>query len=109
ASGASRPGPAMGREVSPTVVIADDDPDIRGLVAVAVKRAGLDLLHAAADGEQAWAALQDHHPDLVVLDVSMPVFSGLELCRMLRSDASFDATIVVLLTAGVDQQSHEAG
>jgi DNA-binding response OmpR family regulator len=99
----------MEGEMSRTVVIADDDTDIRGLVAIAVKRAGLELLHAAEDGEQAWAALQEHHPDLVVLDVSMPGLSGLELCRKLRADESFTHTTIVLLTAGVDQMSREAG
>jgi len=92
-----------------TVVIADDDPDIRMLVAIAVKRAGLELLHSAADGIEAWTALSEHRPDLAVLDVSMPGHSGLDLCRKLRADAAFGSTTIVLLTAGVDQQSHEAG
>jgi len=95
--------------MSATVVIADDDPDIRALVAIAVARAGLVLLHSAADGAEAWNALSRHRPDLAVLDVSMPGQSGLELCRRLRADDAFSDTTVVLLTAGVDQQSHEAG
>ncbi|HEY8912910.1 response regulator transcription factor [Lacisediminihabitans sp.] len=91
------------------VVIADDDPDIRALVAIAVKRAGLELVEAAADGIAAWHALQTHRPDLAVLDVSMPGLTGLEVCRLARADDSLDGIHLVLLTAAVDDQSRAAG
>lgn len=91
------------------VVIADDDPDIRALVAIAVKRAGLELVEAASDGTAAWHALQVHRPDLAVLDVSMPGLTGLDVCRLARADDSLDGIHLVLLTAAVDDQSRSAG
>lgn len=91
------------------VVIADDDPDIRGLVAIAVKRAGLELVAAAADGHEALAALREHHPDLAVLDVSMPGPTGLEICRTVRADESFAGLTIVLLSAAVDEKSQSTG
>ena len=91
------------------VVIADDDPDIRALVSISVRKAGLELIVAAADGDQAWAALQEHRPDLAVLDVSMPGKTGFELCRLARADAELAYLQIVLLTAAADDQSRASG
>ncbi|QNE46250.1 response regulator [Glaciihabitans sp. INWT7] len=91
------------------VVIADDDPDIRALVSIAVTRAGLDLVAVTEDGDAAWEALTALRPDLAVLDVSMPGMTGLELCARVRADDSFADTRIVLLSAGVDDNAREAG
>ena len=91
------------------VMIADDDPDIRALVSIAVTRAGLDLVAVTEDGDAAWEALLEHRPDLAVLDVSMPGMTGLELCARARADDSLANTRIVLLTAGVDDNAREAG
>jgi DNA-binding response OmpR family regulator len=92
-----------------TVVIADDDADIRALVAIAVDRAGFDLVATAEDGTQAYAAILEHRPDLVVLDVSMPGMTGLEVSRLVRNDIALDGTMIVMLSAAVDEQSRDAG
>jgi DNA-binding response OmpR family regulator len=91
------------------VVIADDDPDIRELISIAVTRAGLDLVAVTEDGDTAWSALQEHRPDLAVLDVSMPGMTGLEVCSLARADDSFGGTRIVLLSAGVDDNARAAG
>ncbi|MGE7205089.1 response regulator [Sphingomonas sp. NPDC019816] len=66
-----------------TILIADDDPNIRQLLVFALGKAGLDTIEAA-DGEAALAAALTHAPDLVVLDINMPRMDGLEVCRRLR-------------------------
>ena len=91
------------------VVIADDDPDIRGLVAIAVRKAGFDLVGQAADGASAWSAVTEAHPDLVVLDVSMPGMTGLEVAKLIRADESFAGTRIALLSAGVGESAIQAG
>lgn len=91
------------------VVIADDDADMRMLVEIAVRKAGLALAAVAADGDEAWQAIRDHKPDLIVLDVSMPGMSGLDVCRLVRSDPTLAHTPVLLLSAGVSGASREAG
>jgi CheY-like chemotaxis protein len=91
------------------VVIADDDADMRMLVEIAVRKAGLVLAAVATDGEQAWQAIVDHTPDLIVLDVSMPGMTGLEVSRRVRSDPTLAHIPILLLSAGVSGASREAG
>jgi DNA-binding response OmpR family regulator len=91
------------------VIIADDDGDIRSLIAIAMTRAGLELVASAGTGDSALAAIREHHPDLVILDVSMPGMTGLEVTRELRADPSFDRTRIFLLSAGVTDAAIAAG
>ncbi|KTT72302.1 hypothetical protein NS319_04705 [Sphingomonas sanguinis] len=67
-----------------TILVADDDPNIRQLLVFALGKAGLDTIEAA-DGEAALAEVARHAPDLVVLDINMPRMDGLEVCRRLRA------------------------
>jgi two-component system OmpR family response regulator len=67
-----------------TILIADDDPHIRQLLAFALAKAGLDTIEAE-DGEAALTEVERHAPDLVVLDINMPRMDGIETCRRLRA------------------------
>jgi len=82
------------------VLVADDEEDIRLLVCVAVRKAGGTVVAAVADGAQALAAARTERPDLLVLDVSMPEVSGLEVCEQLRADPATAGARVLLLSAG---------
>lgn len=91
------------------VVVADDDGDIRSLVSIAVKRAGFELVGAFDNGSDAWAAVQQLRPDVVILDVSMPGLTGLEVTRKIRADAALAGARIIVLSAGVDDISRGAG
>ena len=67
-----------------TVLIVDDDPHIRQLLAFALTKAGIGTMEAG-DGEEALAAVAQHAPHLVILDITMPRMDGLEVCRRLRA------------------------
>ncbi len=92
-----------------TVVIADDDADIRALVRISAVRAGLNVVSEAADGDEALAAIRLLTPDLAILDVTMPGMSGLEICRAVRSDPALDRVQILLVSAAADETSIAAG
>jgi DNA-binding response OmpR family regulator len=87
-------------DVSTRVLVADDEEDIRLLVALAVRKAGCTVVAAVADGRQALTAARAERPALVVLDVSMPGATGLEVCAALRADPATAGCRVLLLSAG---------
>jgi DNA-binding response OmpR family regulator len=82
------------------VLVADDEEDIRLLVCLAVRKAGCTVVAAVADGTQALRSARTEHPELVVLDVSMPGATGLEVCEALRADRATAGCRVLLLSAG---------
>ena len=91
------------------VVIADDDADIRALVSIAVRRAGLEVVAEESDGVAALDAVRRLQPDLAILDVSMPAMSGLEVCRSVRAESSLDGVRLVLLSAGAEDRARSIG
>ena len=80
------------------ILIADDEPNILISLEYLMKREGYEV-SLARDGEEALAALAEHRPALVLLDVMMPKKSGLEVCQALRADEALTDTLVLMLTA----------
>ncbi len=66
------------------LLLVDDSPEVRAIVAHLCKRSGI-RLDACPAVAPAWDFLQQQTPDLVLLDVQMPPVSGIELCRLVRA------------------------
>ncbi len=81
-----------------TVLIVDDNPAGREVLADALETEGYSLAFAA-DGHEALSAAEKVKPDLILLDVMMPVMDGFEMCRRLRGDAGLAEIPVVMVTA----------
>ncbi|MGY1771610.1 response regulator transcription factor [Blastococcus sp. SYSU D00813] len=96
-------------QTAPRVLVADDEDDIRGLVRLAVRRAGCTVVAEVADGAAALAAARDEVPDLAVLDVSMPGATGLEVCAALRAEPATAGVRVLLLSAGASAEDVARG
>ncbi len=80
------------------ILVVDDDPDIRALVALTLRRAGHDV-HTANDGEAALAAAEELRPDLVAMDWMMPRLTGVEVCEALRARPHLATMGIVLMSA----------
>ena len=95
--------------MSPSVLIVDDDPFIRKLVATTLEDVAGFELKEAANGREALEVAGESPPELVFLDVDMPEVDGYEACRRLRADpATAQATIVMLTAAVGDEAEREA-
>jgi two-component system response regulator ResD len=88
-----------------TVLVVDDEPTIREIVAGYLERDGYRTLQAA-DGNRARELLERDPPDLVVLDVMLPGADGLELCRWIRSRSRLP---VIMLTARGEESDRIVG
>lgn len=91
------------------VLVADDDPDIRNLIEIAVRRAGMIVVDSVDNGSAALDRVAAGGIDLAVLDVSMPEMSGLDVLRALRSATAAQGPRVVLVSASVGSAALEAG
>jgi DNA-binding response OmpR family regulator len=91
-----------------TVVLAEDDVDIRDLVQIVLE--GLDLtVMAVGTGGDALQACRDTMPRLVLLDITMPGMNGLEVCREIRSDDKLHDLPIILMTARAQASDVAAG
>lgn len=77
------------------VLLADDHQMLRQAVRRALEDSGIDVIGEAGDGDQAVMLTQTLHPDVVLMDVSMPVLDGIEACRRI-SDAGSPSKVLVL-------------
>jgi two-component system phosphate regulon response regulator PhoB len=84
--------------VSKTILIADDEPNIRQLVAFTLRRRGFEIVEAE-DGITALDLIRQSAPDLVVLDVMMPGLTGIAVLQQLSADPATAEIPVVLLSA----------
>ena len=106
--------PDSGRDpMSRGVLVVDDDPFIRKLIATTLEDVADFDLHEAADGAQALEVARRERPTLVFLDVDMPVLDGIDACRQLRCRGATGHATIVMLTAAhgdsVERSSEDAG
>ncbi len=80
------------------ILIAEDSPDIRALIAMLLRGAGNEI-SAVADGRAAVAAAHEWRPDLILMDLSLPLLSGWEAARQIRQDPAGRQTPIVAVTA----------
>ena len=92
----------------PRILIVDDNEMNRDIVVTRLEMHGYETFQAA-NGEEALAAVKQHCPDLVLLDVMMPQLDGIETCRRLKCDATFPFLPIILVTAKMDSKDIVAG
>jgi CheY-like chemotaxis protein len=84
--------------VAKAILVADDDPDILSIVSMSLETQGY-TVYKAANGREAVDLARQHHPDLVLMDMMMPVVSGYEAVSELKADQSTRDIRIVGLSA----------
>ena len=87
------------------ILVVDDDPDLREFLRLMVTSMGFDVT-SAANGQEALDVMEGHCPDLILLDMKMPVMNGWEFCRAL--DCRDARPPIVVLTAAPDPAARAA-
>ena len=84
--------------MNPTVLIIEDDPEVRSLVEYTLSKEKFKV-HTAESGQQALSLLDTITPDVITLDLMLPDIHGLECCKKIRADPRFQSVSVLMLTA----------
>ena len=84
--------------MSKKILIADDEPNIVAALEFLLQRNGYEV-HVARNGEEALKLVEDCNPDLVLLDVMMPLRSGYEVCTRIRERADWRHIKIIMLSA----------
>ncbi|RMF70527.1 MAG: response regulator, partial [Cyanobacteria bacterium J069] len=91
-----------------TILVVDDNADMRGYVSGVLQQAGYQVI-TARNGAEGFMSAQVHRPQLVLTDLMMPLVSGLELIEMVRQDEDLKGTPLVLVTAKADEETRIEG
>jgi diguanylate cyclase (GGDEF)-like protein len=87
--------------MSQTVLAIDDSPDVHRLLDVRLRPEGL-VLHHALNAEEGLAMARELLPDLVLLDVDLPLITGFEVCQRLKEDPATSAIPIIFLTGAAE-------
>jgi DNA-binding response OmpR family regulator len=91
------------------VLIVEDEHDIAGLIKHALERGGEAETEIVGSGDAALKAVADHPPDLMILDLNLPVLNGIEVCRILRGRAEGRHLPIIMLTARSGESDRVSG
>ena len=80
------------------ILVVDDEEDVREVIALSLRNRGYEI-ETAAGGTEALARMRERPFDLVLLDVMMPMVTGIEVCRLAKADPNLAGVPIVFLTA----------
>jgi two-component system, OmpR family, alkaline phosphatase synthesis response regulator PhoP len=90
------------------ILIADDEPDILEIIRYNLEKEGYEVI-TAKDGNEAIEKAKEFYPGLIILDIMMPRKNGVEVCQILRTQPSFQDTLIIFLTAMSDESAQIKG
>jgi DNA-binding response OmpR family regulator len=93
----------------PRVLVVEDEQDIAGLIKHTLERSGDGQVEIVSSGDTALRAVTERPPDLVILDLNLPVLSGTEVCRILRGRPATANVPIIMLTARTGESDRVTG
>ena len=83
------------------ILVVDDEPDLIKVTVYRLKKMGYDVI-IGTTGQEALDLIRSERPDLVLLDLRLPIIDGLEVCRKAKADEKLKHIPVILFTASTD-------
>jgi len=96
----------MEADMRKKVLVVEDEPDILRVVSYRLEKSGYEVI-TAVNGDEALEMAKKENPDLIFLDLRLPVTDGYEVCRELKSDEIFRSIPIILLTASSNRAISE--
>ena len=93
----------------PRVLVVEDEQDIANLIKHTLERTGDATVETAARGDEALRSIAERAPDLVILDLNLPVLTGTEVCRILRQRPETAGIPIIMLTARTSETDRVTG
>ena len=93
----------------PRILVVEDEQDIAALIKHTLERSGDAFVETVYRGDEALRAITEQPPDLVILDLNLPVLSGSEVCRILRQRPETARIPIIMLTAKTSETDRVAG
>jgi DNA-binding response OmpR family regulator len=94
---------------SPRILVVEDEQDIAALIKHTLERSGNAEVNLAYSGDTALRAVRELSPDVVILDLNLPVLSGVEVCRLLRARPETADVGIIILTARTGEADRVSG
>ncbi|MEO3705260.1 response regulator [Trichormus azollae] len=94
--------------IGQSVLVVDDNPDMRFYVAEILRHSGYQII-TARNGYEGYNIAQNSLPDLIITDLMMPLVTGIEMIQMIRSQDQIRGIPIILLTAKVDEETRIEG
>lgn len=91
------------------ILVVEDEADIAGLIKHALERTSGTTVEVSSSGDAALQAVAARQPDLMILDLNLPVMSGIEVCRILRNKPETARLPIIMLTARISEADRVAG
>lgn len=90
------------------ILLVDDEPSIIKMVGKRLEVEGFDVV-VAMDGEEAFQKAQSENPDLIILDLMLPLLNGYEVCAMLKKDPLSRKIPIALFSARAQEKDEKVG
>lgn len=94
--------------MSRLIAVVDDEVDILELLSLHLQKAGYDV-KTFTDGKSFFQFLNNHIPQLIILDIMLPDTDGFEICKNLKSDKKFSGIPIIMLTAKAEETDKVVG
>ncbi len=94
---------------SKRILVVEDEKDVVDLLSLNLRKAGGFIISSASDGAAGLTKARDERPDVIILDLMLPKMSGLELCKILKTDPATRQIPVLMLTAKAEEVDRIVG
>ncbi len=98
----------MTEGIKKKILLVDDEPDIVSVTVMRLEASGYEVI-TAEDGSSGYELAKSEKPDLIILDLMLPLMDGYQVCRLLKFDAQYKDIPIIMLTAKSQQEDKEWG